>query len=85
VRELQEHELKYKHKLIPLIKEMFSKFFSYREHWRNVVSCLSEIDALCSVASISCQPGMTKPYVQESSKPFLELKRLRHPCLEGLT
>lgn len=60
-RKLAEAERIYKKRMVPLIRDMFLRFYSYREHWSNVVNCVAELDVLCSLANFSCQAGMSKP------------------------
>ena len=52
-RKLSEAERIYKKRMVPLIRDMFLRFYSYREHWSNVVNCIAELDVLCSLATFS--------------------------------
>lgn len=62
---------------------MFTRFYAYREHWSNAVNSIAEIDALCALAVVSKESNMTKPVVlPKSEKPFLNIKQMRHPCIE---
>ena len=53
-RKLTEAERIYKKRMVPLIWDMFLRFYSYREHWSNAVNCVAELDVLCSLATFSC-------------------------------
>jgi DNA mismatch repair ATPase MutS len=50
-KRLHEMERLFKKRMVPVIRDMFVRFYSYREHWSNAVNCIAELDALCSLAS----------------------------------
>ena len=50
---ISEVERIYKRRMSPMIREMFLRFYSYREHWTNVLNSVAEIDVLCSLAKFS--------------------------------
>ena len=52
-RKLCEAERIFKKLRVPLIRDMFLRFYSYREHWSNAVDVVAELDVLCSMASFS--------------------------------
>ena len=84
-RKLSEAERIYKKRMVPLIRDMFLRFYSYREHWTNVVNCIAELDVLCSLANFSVQSGMCKPTMLRSPSSSstgdssLEIRGLRNP------
>ena len=80
-RKLGEAERIFKKLMVPLIRDMFLRFYSYREHWSNAVNVVAELDVLCSMASFSVQAGMTKPiiHVANGGAPFLHVEGLRNP------
>ena len=47
---LTGYELSYRERLIPLLQDMFLRFYQYRNVWNNAVAVMSELDALCSLA-----------------------------------
>lgn len=64
---------------------MFERFYQYREHWNNGINCISELDALCALATVSSFKNMIRPRVREfNEEPFLKIKDMRHPCIEQL-
>eukprot|EP01062_Namystynia_karyoxenos_P066693 TRINITY_DN60626_c0_g1_i1.p1 TRINITY_DN60626_c0_g1~~TRINITY_DN60626_c0_g1_i1.p1 ORF type:complete len:1016 (+),score=304.06 TRINITY_DN60626_c0_g1_i1:96-3050(+) len=57
-------------------------FASRAEQWREAVRCLSEVDALCSLAEVAARPGMCRPEVlprPEGQAPLLDLRGVFHP------
>ncbi|CDW86644.1 domain iii family protein [Stylonychia lemnae] len=74
--------MQYRQKLVPLLQDMFQRFYQYRNVWNNAVHCMAELDALCSLAVISHEPHMVRPVVHsKNEKPFLNVKQMRHPCV----
>ena len=80
-RDLEELELKFKQRMVPVIRDMFMRFYSYREHWGNVVQCVAELDALCALALYSSRPGMCRPTFLVNQKSKLQIKALRHALI----
>ena len=60
-RKMNDAERIYKKRMVPLIRDMFLRFYSYREHWTNAVNVVAELDVLCSLATFSKQESMCKP------------------------
>jgi len=81
-RELDEAERKFKLKMVPVIRDMFMRFYSYREHWQAVVNCVAELDALCALALYSSKAGMCRPIFLLNDGKSLEIKGLRHALIE---
>lgn len=50
-KRLSETERIFKKRMVPVIRDMFVRFYSNREHWTNAVTCIAELDALCSLAT----------------------------------
>ena len=76
--------------MIPIIRDLFARFYSYRDYWSNAISCISELDVLCALATYSRQAGMCKPTMICDSKfnvcdsfdqsgPNLKIEGLRNP------
>ena len=90
---MNDTERIYKKRMVPLIRDMFLRFYSYREHWTNAVNVVAELDVLCSLATFSKQANMCKPSICLSYKQdettsqdneddpdcFIDIKGLRHP------
>jgi DNA mismatch repair ATPase MutS len=72
--ELEGLENKYKKKIVPLLRDMFERFYSFREHWSNAINCISEIDALCSLTTCSMGSSMVRPIVHPFDEyPFIKI------------
>jgi DNA mismatch repair protein MSH6 len=65
-KKLSEIERIFKKRMVPVIRDMFVRFYSYREHWSNAVNCVAELDSLCSLASFARQDNMCKPTILTS-------------------
>ena len=52
-RKITDAERLYKKRMVPLIRDMFLRFYSYREHWTNAVNIIAELDVLCALATFS--------------------------------
>jgi len=50
-KRLSEVERIFKKRMVPVIRDMFVRFYSNREHWTNAVACIAELDSLCSLAT----------------------------------
>jgi DNA mismatch repair ATPase MutS len=80
-KRLYEMERLFKKRMVPVIRDMFVRFYSYREHWSNAVNCIAELDALCSLATYAKQEGMSKPELLDpaiSKTDELNINNLRH-------
>ncbi|CAD8206909.1 unnamed protein product [Paramecium octaurelia] len=70
-------------KLLPFINEYFTKFYSHRKQFFQLISYLSEADCLISLAlvsneqKVSCFPQI----IQDESEKRCELIEAYHPCL----
>eukprot|EP00347_Sterkiella_histriomuscorum_P006721 403351687 len=74
--------MQYRHKLVPLLQDMFQRFYQFRNVWNNAVHCMAELDALCALAMISNEKGMVRPIVHSQiEKPFIQIEGMRHPCI----
>ena len=61
---------------------MFAHFHTKKQIWHRIVSCIAELDCLCSLAifASTCQGGVCKPkFLASEGSPVLELKQMRHP------
>mmetsp|Transcript_30876 Transcript_30876/g.40997 ORF Transcript_30876/g.40997 Transcript_30876/m.40997 type:complete len:107 (+) Transcript_30876:626-946(+) len=69
---------------------MFKRFYEHRNIFSAAASCVAELDCLCALADVSADDStgtMCKPEILERSqegKQVLELKQLRHPCVEWI-
>lgn len=63
---------------------MFLRFYNYREHWSNAISCIAELDVLCSLAIVSHGKLMSRPVVTEKldQGSYTDIKKMVHPCFE---
>lgn len=74
-----------KQAIIPFICSLFSHFHSKSDIWGRAISCLAELDCLCSLAEYSSKSDgvMTRPEFisNEDNKyhSYLELRKMRHP------
>ena len=67
---------------------MFKHFFKKRKIWADIITYLSELDCLCSLASTALkEEGMTRPVlalksaISQKAKPMIELRKMRHPTV----
>mmetsp|Transcript_5875 Transcript_5875/g.10031 ORF Transcript_5875/g.10031 Transcript_5875/m.10031 type:complete len:88 (-) Transcript_5875:785-1048(-) len=73
--------------IIPFICSLFAYFQTKRQTWSQIVSCLAEIDVLCSLATVSSKSNgiMSRPVFIPREENFnfdyLEIRKLRHPCV----
>jgi len=47
---LDSFQYKCKGRIIPFVIKFFHKFFQYNSYWQQMLSCLSELDCLCSLS-----------------------------------
>ena len=87
MEELDTAEIRMRASIMPFICSIFSYFHSKKQIWAQIVSCLAEIDVLCSLALVSgtssghmCRPRFIKKE-ENLNKPYLELRKMRHPCI----
>jgi DNA mismatch repair protein MSH6 len=66
------------------LRRIFEKFDSNRSVWGDALSCVSLLDALLALSSVSAQPGYVWPTVLNKTEtgPQLSIKAGRHPMLE---
>jgi DNA mismatch repair ATPase MutS len=55
MEELDTAEIRMRASIMPFICSLFAYFHSKKQVWAQVVSCLSEIDALCALATVSAK------------------------------
>lgn len=68
--------------LLPFMESYFEEFYQNRNLWYQAISCVSELDALCSLAVCSFQMRVKcKPTFVKDSGVF-ELRGMYHPCME---
>jgi len=85
--EIQAAEEILKEALVPFLRAIFHRFYENRAIFSNAVSCISELDCLCTLADVSADDSfgpMCKPEVLAATKSgakVLELKQMRHPCV----
>jgi len=68
------------------MKSMFKKFDSHYTVWNRAVQCLSILDVLMSLTTYvkNYEHDMSRPEIvllDNDSKPFIDIKNGRHPCL----
>jgi DNA mismatch repair protein MSH6 len=85
VDSLEEAEELMNQALVPFIWSVFEHFHSKKGVWDRLVSCLSELDWLCSLAWVSLNEecDMTRPefidFEENKFHSYLELREMRHP------
>jgi len=69
--------------LIQFIVELFQKFYQRHSYWQQVVSCLAELDCLCSLARLARTMGhKCRPVVLSAGQEnVFELKGMVHPTI----
>lgn len=77
IQELTVAEAELLKAVLPFLRTMFGRFYSYRQVWQNVVSCMSELDCLNSLAIVSGETGMCKPTFCQGNR--LEIKGMKNP------
>ena len=87
VNELEEAEDTFKEALIPFLRRMFEQFYEKRQILNRAVQCMAEIDCLCALAIISSNSDsgpMSRPEILEENgdEPYIELRKVRHPCVQ---
>ena len=72
--------------LMDIQRKMFEQFSDHAEVWRKVVGCISLLDALLSLAvySNSLEESCTPQILTDFSRPVLDIRDGRHPCLDTL-
>ena len=53
IPKLVQHEQEFKKLFIPFACEYFGKFYQKHTTWQQLISCLAELDCLCSLASLA--------------------------------
>lgn len=77
-------EDEYTRLLIPFVHKYFVKFYQYHTVWQQLISCLAELDCLCSLASLaSSMKTKCLPEIVDSveGQPVFELKGIIHPLI----
>jgi DNA mismatch repair ATPase MutS len=87
INELEAAEENLKNALIPFLNKMFDKFFESRVLFTRAIQCVAELDCLNALAIISSNTEygpMTRPVILEKNgdEPYIELRGLRHPCVQ---
>ena len=72
--------------LMDIQRKMFEQFARHAEVWRKAMSCVSLLDALISLAvySNSLDEGCFPELVTDFSKPVVDIRDGKHPCLDTL-
>ena len=83
VNELYATEYELQQALLVFIVGYFKMFYEKNMYWNQVVSCLAELDCLCSLAKFArTMPNCCRPVVlPEGDKPVFELREMVHPCI----
>ncbi len=85
LKEMSRLEEELKGVLVPFICAFFKKFYENNSVWRQLISCLAELDCLCSLARLAL--SMKTKYLPEiipfcESKSVFQVKGMVHPILE---
>ena len=81
LRKLLHYEHDFQKVFIPFVCEYFKKFYERNNYWQQVISCLSELDCLCSLAQLAttmdlkCRPEV----LPIGDERIFELKDMVHP------
>lgn len=71
--------------MVPFLCAIFSRFHEQKDIWTSLVSVLSEVDCLISLAiASSCSDiSMTRPEFvpEENGAPIFDVKAMIHPCV----
>jgi len=80
---LGAREIELQNTLLIFMTNYFRKFYDKNIYWHQIVSCLAEIDCLCSLAQLAqLMPNSCRPIVLPSSdKPIFDLQGIVHPCI----
>ena len=70
--------------LMDIQRKMFEQFSKHSDTWRKAIGCISLLDALISLAmySNSLEEGCMPELVTDYSKPLVDIREGRHPCLD---
>ena len=63
--------------IVPFVCSMFKHFVSKKKVWQRIVSCISELDCLCSLAIFAATTAGTvcKPkFIESDGEQIFELK-----------
>ena len=71
--------------LTDIQRKLFEQFSTHAEVWRKAIGCVAFLDALISLASYSnsIETGCFPTFLTDFSKPVIEIKEGRHPCLDN--
>ena len=83
VLQLSALEGEYRKALIQFVVDLFKQFYERNAYWQQVISCLGELDCLCSLAQLAIEMNFNcRPEVLPLGKgSTFELKGMVHPCL----
>lgn len=82
VRLLYEYEAEFQKVLVPFIVDYFKKFYDRHSLWNQVISCLGELDCLCSLAKLALSmKTCCRPVFHKQEEPLFELTEMIHPCI----
>lgn len=86
VESLVPLDFEFQREIVPFIVDYFTKFYERRAYWKQIITVLSEIDCLCSLAKFSNNlPKKCKPKIYPMSDPMkFELKDMVHPMAAKL-
>ena len=71
--------------LMDIQRKLFEQFSKHAEVWQKAISCVSFLDALMSLTtySKSIEGGCFPTFLTDFSKPTIDIKEGRHPCLDN--
>lgn len=67
-----------------LLNRCLDRFILSMDTWSCAVECVAQLDAIISLAITSESPDMCRPCVVASDEPFIDVKQLRHGCIDLL-
>lgn len=82
LEKLEEVEKQFKKDLVPFMINYFKSFYKHHAIWRQTVSCLAELDSLCSLATLALSfPVKCRPKFMTPSLGYFNLVDMVHPYL----
>ena len=71
--------------LMDIQRKLFEQFSKHAEVWQKAIACVSLLDALMSLTtySKSIEGGCFPTFLTDFSKPTIDIREGRHPCLDN--
>jgi len=81
LRKLLHYEYDFQKVFVPFVCDYFKRFYERNNYWHQVISCLSELDCLCSLAQLATTMDIKfRPEVlPKGDERIFELRDMVHP------